>query len=340
MQVSLQSGGIPMRMPRMNRVLAIGTLVGSAVLFGGAAMSGPHDLGTLSANVPSARRSAIVPGPFTVRPSHTYLNASYTTGGVALRNRSEGMMNIGGFAGPTQAAWLYFTYLFMTTPPETLRIPLRRYFPAPTANVSVRAKLIATSLDPCWGGVGGAIYRAPVPVAFAVGNGEYRITVPASVVGLNTGEDPWDLNIVYPLDEGASLVLIGGGSKTVDLFDIGLAGNEFGTSLLYTLALSGQATGDTVLMDEFGADGQLGASRTSHFPGETTFINSVQVAGPGGAYDTDSDWNGNSGFPLPQLWDDTGHDIRPAVPAGTTSLAVSINVQNDCLVTVGNVISY
>jgi len=44
------------------------------------------------------------------------------------------------------------------------------------------------------------------------------------------------------------------------------------------------------------------------FTSEITTIGGPAFAGPGSAY-WDSDWNGSSGLPVPELWDDTGPDI-------------------------------
>jgi len=105
------------------------------------------------------------------------------------------------------------------------------------------------------------------------------------------------------------------------------------------------ATGTLTLFDNIGADGQQGNSRKalSGFADEITKINGKVVAGPGSLYN-DSDWNGSSARPLPQLWDDTGHDITFATPSGTTSLSITIankgETSFDCLTPVANVVSF
>ena len=98
------------------------------------------------------------------------------------------------------------------------------------------------------------------------------------------------------------------------------------------------APGNQALWDNIGADGQLGSSRAPGASNEATTINGVLVAGPGGAV-TDSDWDCSSGWPLPQLWDDTGHDISGAVDKGTTGLKVNFHTISDCLTPVANVVS-
>ena len=82
------------------------------------------------------------------------------------------------------------------------------------------------------------------------------------------------------------------------------------------------------------------AARTSIVAKETTTINGLAVAGPGSAYN-DSDWNGSAGYPLPQLWDDTGHNVTAASPRGTTRLNVTFKTNSatpDCLTPVANVV--
>ncbi|HEY5238554.1 MAG TPA: hypothetical protein VIJ62_09260 [Rhizomicrobium sp.] len=312
----------------------------STALLAGTAAGSPGVLGTPSARVASHSAIVDVATP-TIKPFAVLHNANYATGGVALRNRSQGVIHISGVTGKVQRAYLYFTYLFSATPPKAIPITVTRLFPSPsaTAHATVSAKLVGTSTDPCWGSSGGAVYRATVPTGLAKANGEYQIQPDASVVGLNTGEDPWDSNVVFPLDEGATLVLIGTGSQTVDLFGGKLAGHEFGgTSFSYNLALSSAPSG-TVLMDSFGADGQTGGGRTSGDTDDTVTVNGTQISGVGSSGDTDSDWDGSSGFPLPQLWDDVGHDITSAA-AGAGTLAVTISAPNDCLITVGNVVAH
>jgi hypothetical protein len=152
-------------------------------------------------------------------------------------------------------------------------------------------------------------------------------------------------NFKFPLFEGATLVVVGTGTDTVGLLD-GQAGTTFisGYSNFYQLPATVSGTSQ-VLLDNFGYDGQIGTSRTISLSNETTnaegwpsFTNNILVAGPGGETG-DSDWDGSSGWPLPQLWDDTGHDITNAFVAGDYWVLVSYNSVNDCIGTVGAVVS-
>jgi hypothetical protein len=149
--------------------------------------------------------------------------------------------------------------------------------------------------------------------------------------------------------DGASIVIIGTGpsTQTVALYDSGLAGATFhgNPGISYSLLLPAPASGALTLFDNIGADGQQGISRTatSGYADEITKINGTIVAGPGSLYN-DSDWNGSSARPLPQLWDDTGHDITLATPSGTTTLNITIANKGetgfDCLTPVANVVSF
>ena len=149
--------------------------------------------------------------------------------------------------------------------------------------------------------------------------------------------------------EGASLVIIGTGTGTqrVLIYDEGLSGVTFAGNpgISYSLHFPPgiTASGKLTLFESIGADGQQGVSRLAvkAVADEQTVINGVHIAGPGSKFN-DSDWNGSSARPLPQLWDDVGHDITAATPAGKTSLDVSITngVQKppDCMTPVANIV--
>jgi hypothetical protein len=62
------------------------------------------------------------------------------------------------------------------------------------------------------------------------------------------------------------------------------------------------------------------------------------VAGPGSLLNLTGDWNGSSGFPLPQLWDDTGHFV--VLPTTTSTLSVAFAAPADCLTPVANVVGF
>src|SRR5262249_50313705 len=155
----------------------------------------------------------------------TFTQAGYGTGGVALRNREGGVIHISGVNGVVRAGFLYWAYLFgpgAAGPPATQPLTIQRLFPEGGPAKVLTGHLVATVGDPCWGSAGNVVYRASIPSSVASGNGYYRITLDKTAIGLTTGEDPWDGNVVTPLAEGASIVLVGEGSSNVSIFDKGM----------------------------------------------------------------------------------------------------------------------
>jgi hypothetical protein len=282
------------------------------------------------------------------KPSLIVSKASYATGGTALRNRGAGNINISGLVGAPTHAYIYWGVITSGAPPTAAKgIKLQRLFPTESIVEYLTGVAIGKGVAPCWGPSGAiiTIFRAEIPLSVASGNGSYQISLHAGASGLTNGADPWVGTPVLPLWEGASMVLIGSGTGTVSVFDSGFAGNTFIAypSAEYILDLPVKAPGVKTLFDNIGADGQHGDSYLAErsYSDEVTTINGHLVAGPGSSY-TDSDWNGSSGYPLPQLWDDTGHNITNSTPKDTSSLTVEITVEAassyDCLTTVANVV--
>jgi hypothetical protein len=277
-----------------------------------------------------------------------YTHSSYATGGTALRNRASSTINISGAIGPIHAAFIYWAVISENAPPVSDGyLTISRETPG-TGTATVKGTEIGTGASPCWPGNRITVYRGTVPTSVANGNGVYRVSISPvkGTAGTTDGSDPWK-NAVPPLWEGASLVLVGTGAGTVAIYDQGFAGHTFtsNSGISYTLNLPVAASGSLTLFDSIGADGQIGVSRRAvvGLAQETTTINSHAIAGVDSAYN-DSDWNGSSGYPLPQLWDDTGHDITAFTPKGTKSLSVQVknffvsSTTYDCLTPVANVI--
>jgi hypothetical protein len=314
-------------------------IVATSVWVGIPASAQESVLGTLHA-VPEATSAAEI-ALGTIFPSNAYTGAQYGTGGVGLRNRPGGALNVSGVNKPTKAAFVYWAVITSGAPPAAVkRVKVRRIGPTASAVATLAGAAIGVTDSPCWGGDTTTIYKAAVPLGIANGSGSYQITLLAGASGATGGLDPWFSPVRFPLMEGASLVIVGTGAADVSIFDRTLSGNMFSSVLTYTLGLPVPATGRNVIIDSIGADGQAGRSRDGDpsFSSETTVINGIQYAGPGGA-NKDSDWNGAIAGPLPQLWDTTGHQINAAAPAGTTSLNVSITSLGDCLIPVANVVA-
>jgi len=289
-----------------------------------------------------------------IKPSVLEGKASYSTGGVSLRNRGAGNISISGLVGAPRVTFIYWAVITAgAVPAVTKSVELQRLYPVPaSAPVVLNGAAVGAGPAPCWGPQGAVItvYRALVPPAIAVGNGSYQVTLLKGAAGLANGADPWLGAPVLPLWEGASLVMIGNGVGTVSIFDLSLAGKTFAPNpnpFNYVLALPVAPTGKRTLLDNIGADGQhvSTASRldVTSMSDETTTINGVPVAGPGSDY-VDSDWNGSSGLPVAELWDDTGHNITNVIqnaagaPMNLNIVIHSALAPADCLTPVANVV--
>jgi hypothetical protein len=152
------------------------------------------------------------------------------------------------------------------------------------------------------------------------------------------------------------VIVASNGTKTVKIFDnpsapfdplhpvnTGISGKTFNQSLDYRLVLgSSNITSSEVLWDNIGADGQVGSGRSTDPKaiGETVTVTingtSTQISGPGGKR-SDSDWDGSSGWPMNQLWDDTGYNVGPV---SDTGIKVTHTSKGDCVTPIANVVAY
>lgn len=309
---------------------------------------------------------------FVVRKFRQFINTTnYATGGVGLRNQITGGIVINGVVGSVQAAYLYWAVIANgRLPAFSKALLIRRLSNPPGDYVTVFGTEVGSGLSPCWGGGPIKVFRAPVPLNVATGNGFYQVRILPRGAGATTGGDPWKSPVVYPLWEGASLVIIGTGLEplsiggNVTLFDNGLSGKTFasfpgptpGTKYTLFVSPSSPRGSEPLTITFIGADGQNGFVRdifaTRDFKeilsvsDETTIINQQPVAGPGSPA-TDSDWNGSSGFPLPQLWDDTRHNntFQGAGGGGGGFFDIvfaskSNTLPSDCLTPVANIVSW
>jgi hypothetical protein len=296
---------------------------------------------------PAASADAVGPTAIAVgrlTAANRYTSATYGVGGVGLRNRSEGGIEVSGVTGATKAAFLYWAVITLGAPPAAVTsVRLSRLYPTPLAGAIITGTAIGSGPQPCWLGDRITVYKGTVPNGLANGNGFYRVQLNAGASGNTAGGDPWVAPFTLPLMEGASLVIVGTGTGRVAIYDRGLAGTTFSgangsPSLTYSLVLPA-VSATTVQWDNIGADGQKGTSRTDvrAVSNEFTRINGILIAGPGSPA-TDSDWNGGVAGPLPQLWDNTGH--RFTLRAGVAALNVAMTAASDCLTPVANVVSY
>jgi hypothetical protein len=297
-----------------------------------------------------------------IKPSVTYANTQFSSGGVGLRNRGGGAIAISAVVSPVRAAWLYWAVITQNAPTAANeKVTVERILPTASATVTLTGTVVGTGPSPCWLGNRTTVYRAAVPLsvfsasaggqsapaAADIGNGLFEIRLEAGASGSTAGADPF-ISSPLPEMEGASLVVIGTGNGRVALYDMNLAGKMFHANpgLSYQLQLPISATAaQQVLFHNIGADGQAVLESLTADPdisNKVTTINKVAIAGPG-ALDNDPDWNGTIAGPLPQLWDDTGHDITSAASGTTLTVNISGPAEksgaSDCLVTVANVVA-
>jgi hypothetical protein len=275
-----------------------------------------------------------------IDPTFTFNNASFGTGGVGLRNRRDGGINISGVGLPIKRAFAYWAVVTDGAPrPAVSNISLKRG----AANgpfTNIHGTRIGTGDTPCWDGDRTTVYRGNIPLSLADGNGLYLVMLRDGANGNIGGQDPWVVSNP-PLFEGVSIVLIGKGTATVAVYDSGLAGNMFQNRITYRLnAPVSVNSADQVLFHTIGADGQsgVGVKSIAATAGEVTYLNDRRIAGPGSP--AAGDWNGSVAAPLPQLWDNATHDVTTAAHAGAPFLLpFAVEAPDDCLVTVANVLS-
>lgn len=271
-------------------------------------------------------------------------SASLGTGAVGLRNRGDGGIEVSGVTGAIKRALIYWAVITQGAPNSAVnRVDIKRGGTGATFTTVV-GTVVGTGGTPCWDGDRITVYRGNIPLSIASGNGLYIIRLKPGANGSTAGGTPWATpRPPLPLFEGASIVLIGTGNATVTVYDSGLAGRMFFGTLSYQLNAPVSVTGALeVLIQNIGADGQIGvALRTdAGTSGEITTLNGRRIAGPASPA-ADSDWNGSVAGPLPQLWDNTTHDVTAAAQVGASSLVLPfvVNAPEDCLVPVANVLS-
>jgi hypothetical protein len=271
-----------------------------------------------------------------------YTNASLASGGVGLRNRAEGGIEISGATTPIKRAYIYWAVVTQGAPTTAVnRIDIKRGGAGSTFTTIV-GTAIGTGGTPCWLGDRTTVYRGSVPLSIATGNGLYIVRLKPGANASTGGQSPWVVSNP-PLFEGVSIVLVGTGASTVAFYDVNLAGRMFFGQLSYRLITPVSMAGSPeVLVLNVGADGQsgVGIESLAGTSDEITTLNGRRIAGPGSPAN-ESDWNGTIAGPLPQLWDNTTHDVTSQALAGASlsALPFVVNAPDDCVVPVVNVVS-
>ena len=211
---------------------------------------------------------------------------------------------------------------------------------------AVTGTLVGAAGPTCWGPGVFAAYRASVIALIGGGiNGDYVITgMPTS---LFDGRDPWAGPAPLPLSEGASLVVVYSHSSVPPGAQVFI---NNGAAFFFNLIninnpLGGVLNPYTRLKHtRIGGDGQVGFSTSSSLPvtTERTFIGPpffTQIKGPGSPFNGDSDWNGDDGAPLNQLWDTHTDSFGQILPPGIGNYVVRYTAQGDCIFAVAHVLS-
>lgn len=267
-----------------------------------------------------------------VKPTFV-IKGEHVATGIGLRNRGGGTINLRGIpSNSTINRALIYWCVLSNSPSQN-----------PTVSVngdSINGTLVGSGTGPCWGVSNNYVYRAEVPtyLLYIGGNGDYQISGVPSTEG--EGISPWAPVSGQNLAEGATLVIFytrnSGTSSTTYVYDSkSISGTMFFSQ--FNANLTGfNANKSTATFTSIGADGQVGNDITSNFDvsRELSFFQGTQISGysstPNAYLDADSDWNGNDGVPLNQLWDTASHTVP--IKQGSTSANVRYQAYGDCLV--------
>jgi hypothetical protein len=275
-----------------------------------------------------------------VRPTEV-LRGDHVASGVALRNRGGGEINLRGVppkATPI-AAFLYW---------DILADQAERSVIVSVNGAPVEASLIGKGASPCWSPGANLVYRAKVPLNLLyIGiNGDYKIAGIPSSEGF--GMDPWQSSPGPIMAEGATLVVFyldeSSPFKRTFVYEAPISGQMFTNTFDATLT-GFSASRDSAKFTLLGADGQVGGGLATSFPvtAETSFFEGIQIAGPPASgtppasLNANSDWNGEDGHPLNQLWDTRTHIVP--IKEGAQSGTIRYVSQGDCLVVVAFILS-
>ena len=317
---------------------AVSSHLGAVPAWAQSASAGRPAAGTRQLTPEDVRRQTVAGAPIVVQPA-AVVEADHAAAGIAVRNRGGGVINLRGVPESAAAvrAFLYWDILATEGPPVLI---------ATVNGVSVSGKLIGQGDSPCWGsGLRNFAYRAEVPLFLLYNgvNGDYHIAAIPS--GLGTGADPWASPLQPPLAEGATLAVFYRAPnprfQQTFVYEAPLSGTMFSVALdvLLTGFNAPQAQAKLTLV---GADGQRGGGLFSTDASrETSFFHGIQFAGPtnpfNAAVHNDSDWNGQDGQPLNQLWDTRSHLVT--TERGATQAPLRYVAGGDCLVPVAVLLS-
>lgn len=252
----------------------------------------------------------------------------------------------------------YGTIRLRGVPPGSVRVGAYLYWgtiqAVPTAtqtilfnNVPVTGRLIGTG-QTCWCGGIFAAYRASVIGQINPGiNSDYRVSRMPSAI--TDGSDPWNSPCMLPLSQGASLVVAYSHNSippTARLFiNDGTAFFSAGGINIANPLPMPVPPYTRLKHTRLGGDGQSGFGTLGFVTAtdERTFLGPAltQIKGPASPINLDSDWNGDDGVPLNQLWDTHSDSFfnRVLVPFGAGNYTVRYTAAGDCIYAVAHILN-
>ncbi len=281
---------------------------------------------------PSATFPHIIPTPLPGGVDHV-------ANGVGTRNAGFGTIRLRGAplgAVPVRAFLYWGTMKPAATATETVSFNGRR----------VTGTLLGFPQQPtCWGAGVFAAYRASVLSLIPPSiNGDYQVACMQSF--LTDGRDSWAGPFTLPLSEGATLVVLYAHISvpvTARTFI-----NEGPAFFFSAISINNPLPGglpnyNSLKHTRLGADGQVGGSTTSINPvtDERTFLGPPlnQIKGRFSPFNWDSDWNGDDGTPLNQLWDTHTDSFGRILAVGIGAYVVRYLASGDCVFPVAHVLS-
>ncbi|MGH3118677.1 MAG: hypothetical protein ACRDQ2_16500 [Gaiellales bacterium] len=133
---------------------------------------------------------------FAVGPSSAWTDAGYVAAGIGLRNQGSGNVTVSGIpAGAVvQKALLYWNVLNESEPPRAISVNQTPF----------AGTMIGRDEGPCWGTPWSWAYRADV-TSRVKSSGAY--TISGYPTGTTSGGEPFTNPRLYPMMEGASLIV-------------------------------------------------------------------------------------------------------------------------------------
>jgi hypothetical protein len=280
--------------------------------------------------------SALAPIDAGMAAAEVYVGPyAHVAAGTGLRNTGYGTIRLRGTpdGARKKQAFLYLGVICEGTCPAKRTAKLN--------GAAVSLTLIGTDVEPCWTDeeAQAGIYRADVTAKIpAAIDADYKIIGVAS--GVKTGSDPDGGPVVFPLVEGATLVVIySTATLTPGTVYIHHGASTISSGAVYTLPLDPAPTGEARQYTSFGGDGQISGHEDETWVGDES--GTWYVAGPpGGLKTTDSNWSGDDGW----YWDTHTHDLskeptREYIPERVDAYVVRVVPHDDCLVVAGHVLT-